>query len=67
MLRRSLGMPRFDVGRYRAIARFDRVQADRRAAGRRFYFAGDYRVQPSVEGALLSARQVAEEVERDLT
>jgi oxygen-dependent protoporphyrinogen oxidase len=66
VLRRSLGMPRFDVGRYRAIARFDRVQDDRRAAGRRFYFAGDYRVHPSVEGALISARQVAEAVDRDL-
>jgi protoporphyrinogen oxidase len=67
VLRIPLGVPRFDVGRYRAIARFDRVQRDRCAAGRRLYFAGDYRVHPSVEGALLSAAEVASEVERDLT
>jgi oxygen-dependent protoporphyrinogen oxidase len=67
VLRIPLGVPRFDVGRYRAIARFDRVQRDRRAAGRRLYFAGDYRVHPSVEGALASAAGVAEAVERDLS
>ena len=66
VLRIPLGVPRFDVGRYREIARFDRVQRDRRAAGRRLYFAGDYRVHPTVEGALMSAAEVAGAVERDL-
>lgn len=66
VLRIPLGAPRFDVGRYRAIARFDRVQRDRRADGRRLYFAGDYRVHPSIEGALLSAAAVAADLERDL-
>ncbi len=33
--------PRFDVGRYREIARFERIQVDQRASGRRLYFAGD--------------------------
>jgi len=65
-LRVPLGAPRFDVGRYRALARFQRVQCDRRAAGRRFYFAGDYLVDPSFEGALASAEEAADAVAHDL-
>jgi protoporphyrinogen oxidase len=59
-------LPRFDVGHYRAIARFARVQADRRAGGRRLYFAGDYLMDPSWEGALRSAERGVEAVSRDL-
>ncbi len=51
--------PRFDVGRYRAIARFQRVLAQRRRAGRRLYFAGDYLIHPSPEGAVVSAHRAA--------
>ncbi|MDJ0864583.1 MAG: FAD-dependent oxidoreductase [Myxococcota bacterium] len=51
--------PRFDVGRYRAIARFRRVGADRRAAGRRLYFAGDHLVAPTVEAAITSGERAA--------
>lgn len=58
--------PRFDVGRYRAIARFERVRADRRHAGSRIYFAGDYLVHPSQEGAMISARRAAAAVTEDL-
>jgi oxygen-dependent protoporphyrinogen oxidase len=51
--------PRFDVGRYRAIANFARVQADRRARGRRLYFAGDYLNAPTLEGAASSGLSAA--------
>jgi protoporphyrinogen oxidase len=58
--------PRFDVGRYRAIARCQRVVAERRRAGRRVYFAGDYLVYPSPEGAIVSARRAAAAAAEDL-
>jgi len=58
--------PRFDVGRYREIARFRRVQRDLRAGGRRLYFAGDYLVDPSLEGAVTSGFRAADQIVRDL-
>ena len=58
--------PRFDVGRYREIARFRRVQRDLRAGGRRLYFAGDYLVGPSLEGAVTSGFRAADQIVRDL-
>ena len=67
VLRLSRMAPRFDVGRYREIARFLRVQDDRRATGRRLYFAGDYLVHPSFEGALVSAERAADAVCEDLS
>jgi len=57
---------RFDVGHYRAIARFTKVQADQRARGRRIYFAGDYLMDPSWEGALASAERSTDAVAADL-
>ena len=62
VFRHAHGAPRFDVGAYRALARFDRVQAHRRAAGRRLAFAGDYRVHPSLEGMVRSGERAAEEM-----
>jgi protoporphyrinogen oxidase len=59
VFRHRYGAPRFDVGAYRALARFERVQADRRAAGRRLEFAGDYRVHPSLEGMVRSGEIAA--------
>ena len=59
VFRQRFGAPRFDVGAYRAIARFQRVQADRLAAGRRLAFAGDYLVSPSPEGAVSSGASAA--------
>jgi len=53
-------LPHFAVGHYRALARFERVQADQRAAGRRLCFAGDYLAEPSFEGAVRSAERAAE-------
>jgi oxygen-dependent protoporphyrinogen oxidase len=59
--------PRFDVGRYREIARFERIQVDQRASGRRLYFAGDYLMDPSWNGALLSGQRAARAVNADLS
>jgi protoporphyrinogen oxidase len=59
--------PCFGVGRYRAIANFERIQSELRAEGRRLYFAGDYLMDPSFEGAIASAHRVADAVVRDLS
>ncbi len=59
VFRHRYGAPRFDVGAYRALARFESVQADRRAAGRRLEFAGDYRLHPSLEGMVRSGERAA--------
>jgi protoporphyrinogen oxidase len=52
--RHPQAFPRFDVGAYRNLARFERLQGELRRAGRRVYFAGDYLMAPSVEGAINS-------------
>jgi protoporphyrinogen oxidase len=62
VFRHGHGAPRFDVGAYRALARFERVQADRRGTGRRLAFAGDYLVHPSLEGAVRSGERAASEL-----
>jgi len=59
-------LPRFEVGRYRALARFLRAQRDRAAWGRRVYFAGDHLFDPSVEGAVASGLRAAEALRGDL-
>jgi oxygen-dependent protoporphyrinogen oxidase len=59
-------LPRFDVGRYRQIARFERVQRELRREGRRLYFAGDYLMDPTLEGALASAHRATATVAEDL-
>jgi len=51
--------PDFRVGAYRDLARFERVQLDRGAQGRRIYFAGPYRIGPRPEHALASGRRAA--------
>jgi oxygen-dependent protoporphyrinogen oxidase len=58
--------PHFDVGRYGEIARFRGIQRDLRARGRRLYFAGDYLVDPSLEGAVTSGLRAADQILRDL-
>ena len=60
--RTAASRPRFDVGSYRALARFERVQDDVRAGGRRLFFAGDYLMAPTLDGALRSAERTAEAV-----
>ena len=66
VLRSPQASPRFDVGRYREIARFQRVQRDLRDGGRRLYFAGDYLVHPSFEGAVVSAERAVDAVCEDV-
>jgi monoamine oxidase len=53
------------VGRYREIACFRKVQRDLRAGGRRLYFAGDYLVDPCLEGAVTSGIRAADQIVRD--
>ncbi len=65
--RDPVGVPRFEVGAYNALARFQRVQQDRRALGRRLYFAGDYLSGPRFEDAVASGARAAEAVVQDLT
>ena len=67
ILLRERALPRFDVGRYREIAGFERVQSDLRREGRRLYFAGDYLMDPSLEGAIASAHRAAAAVAADLS
>jgi protoporphyrinogen oxidase len=57
--RRLAGNPNFEVGAYRDLERFARVQEDRGNAGRRVYFAGDYLVGPGANHAIASGRRAA--------
>jgi len=66
VLRFPEAWPRFDVGRYRALARFREIQADRRRGGRRLYFAGDYLAAPTLEGAVASGLRAAADAIEDL-
>jgi oxygen-dependent protoporphyrinogen oxidase len=66
VLREKRAVPRFDVGRYRAIADFTRIQTDWRRRGRRIYFAGDYLMGPGWNAALRSGYRAAADVEEDL-
>lgn len=54
--------PLFPVGHYRRLERFRRVQADRRAAGRRLAWAGGWLVGPRAEAAVASGVRAAEEL-----
>ncbi len=53
-----LAWPRFDVGHYRALAQLRAVEADRAAAGRPLFFAGDWLAAPTLEGAVASWRKL---------
>jgi oxygen-dependent protoporphyrinogen oxidase len=66
VIRLPEAVPRFDVGRYREIAQFDRLQGDQRREGRRIYFAGDYLMGPGLDAALRSGQRAAAAVAEDL-
>jgi len=66
LYRREAAIPRFEVGAFRALDRFRRVQVDRRALGRRLYFAGDYLSGLSVDQAVGSGFRAAREALADL-
>ena len=59
LYRADKAVPRFEVGAFRAMARFQRVQADHRAGGRRLYFAGDYLSGVRGEHAVASGQRAA--------
>jgi oxygen-dependent protoporphyrinogen oxidase len=56
-------IPRFDVGRYRGIARLT-AEFEKRRDHRRVFVAGDYLVAPHLEGAATSGIAAAEAVLR---
>ena len=56
---REAAVPAFDVGAYRALARFRRAQSDHRERGRRLYFAGDYLISPDAEGRAVAGFRAA--------
>jgi len=58
--------PFFAVGSYRRLATFQKVQRDRRALGRRLYWAGDYLSGGTFEAASLSGRRAANGLCEDL-
>jgi len=66
LTRRQAAIPRFEVGAYRALARFAKVQADRRSLGRPLYFAGDYLIGPDAESSVISGVRAARDVLADL-
>jgi len=57
--------PFFEVGSYRRLETFQKVQRDRRSLGRRLYWAGDYLSGGSFEAASLSGIRAAEAVSED--
>ena len=63
---REAAVPAFDVGAYRALARFRRAQVDQREFGRRLYFAGDYLISPDAEGRAVSGFRAAEDLLGDV-
>ncbi len=67
LTRREDATSLFHVGAYRALAAFQQIQRDRRAAGRRLYFAGDYLAGPSAENAASAGRRAARALLADVS
>jgi oxygen-dependent protoporphyrinogen oxidase len=66
LYRRRCAIPRFEVGAYRMLERFRRVQRDRCSLGRRLYFAGDYLSGLSADQVVGSGFRAAREALTDL-
>lgn len=60
IVRHPVGYARFDVGRFRALARLRRVEASQLAAGRRLTLAGDHLAGPRLEDAVASGLRAAD-------
>jgi protoporphyrinogen oxidase len=58
--------PFFEVGSYRRLANFQKVQIDRRIVGRNIYWAGDYLAGPSFEASTRSGLRAARALISDL-
>ncbi|MFP6578428.1 MAG: FAD-dependent oxidoreductase [Myxococcota bacterium] len=58
-LRSELAVPCFDVGSYRRLARFQKIQPELRREGRRLYFAGDYLQGPDLDALVVSGERAA--------
>jgi hypothetical protein len=54
------------VGHFRALERLARIEGERRREGRRVYLAGDWRADPSWNGAVASGLRAARTVAADL-
>jgi len=65
-LGRFRGAPFFGVGHYRGLDRFRRVQVDRRALGRRLYWAADHLCGPTFEESASSGARAASDLIEDL-
>ncbi len=59
LFRTPAARPRFDVGHYRRLRRFQRIESERLAEGSRLVSAGDWRMEPSWNGAVASGVRVA--------
>jgi oxygen-dependent protoporphyrinogen oxidase len=64
--RTSEAQPCMDVGTYRRLARFQKVQNPLRAEGRRLYFAGDYLSGPRINDAVASGQRAGRAVLEDV-
>ncbi|MGI9590785.1 MAG: FAD-dependent oxidoreductase [Myxococcota bacterium] len=60
VFRTGAARPRFDVGHYRRLRRYHSVESERLAEGRRLVVAGDWRMEPSWNGAVASGVRAAQ-------
>lgn len=66
LARASGALPRFEVGAYRRLESFRRVEAELRGRGRRLAFAGDWLAGPRLEHAAASAARAARDLAASL-
>jgi len=59
VFRTPAARPRFEVGHYRALRRYQAIESGRLAEGRRLVVAGDWRMDPTWNGAVASGTRAA--------